>query len=130
MKVTRFYQPYLKNGKTRFPARAKPGVYLIKQAGIIIYVGYSGVDVYKALYRHYQSWIDEHQERQTFDPDKTTVRVIYTTANRARLLEGALINKYIPTDNTNYTAFTAGEQRAANRAFFDYQDTEVEPIDF
>jgi predicted GIY-YIG superfamily endonuclease len=129
MKVTRFYSPYI-GSKTRFPARKRPGVYIIKESDKIVYVGYSSVDVYKALYRHYQVWNDTTQERQTFDRSTTKVRLIYTTANRARLLEAALINKYMPDNNSNYTNLSASEQRAANRAFFDYMDTEVEPINF
>jgi succinyl-CoA synthetase beta subunit len=53
------------------------------------------------MYRHFQRWNDPKQVRVTYSPDNTNikVRVIYTTAIRAKKLEKALILKYQPKDN-------------------------------
>lgn len=112
-KRTRLLKPYKEDGSTTFPARNLPGCYLIYKAGGLIsehslrYVGYSGRDVYKALYRHFQTWNDrqvargERTERITYDPPGAyRVRVVYTrTAAQARELEKALILANAPPDN-------------------------------
>lgn len=100
MQKSRFYHPY-KNGRCVFPKRNRSGVYLIKLAGEIVYVGSSGSDLYKAMYRHLQVW-------ETYLPVVTyvdslkdiTCRVIYCTPKQATALEIMLIRKYQPRDNT------------------------------
>lgn len=112
MKRTRLLKPYKEDGSTTFPARQKRGVYLIYRVRllgepVLRYVGFSGVDVYKALYRHFQAWNDrmadrgERGERITYSPPGSyRVRVVYTrTKAEAVELERALILKYRPTDN-------------------------------
>lgn len=91
--------PYL-NGKPYYTAQ-RPGTYLIYRAGRLVYVGFSSYNVYKTLYRHFQNWNDPQQVRIVYDkndPD-IKVRVIYTTAARARKLEKAIIIKYQPKNN-------------------------------
>jgi len=91
--------PYI-DGKPFFTAK-QPGTYLIYKNKKLVYVGYSSYNVYKTLYRHFQSWNDPQQIRITYsktDPN-IKVRVIYTTAIRARKLEKALIIKYKPKHN-------------------------------
>lgn len=53
------------------------------------------------MYRHFQRWNDPTQIRITYNPNDQNikVRVIYTTALRAKKLEKALILKYRPTNN-------------------------------
>lgn len=112
MKRTRLLKPYKEDGSTTFPARQKRGVYLIYRVRllgepVLRYVGFSGVDVYKALYRHFQVWNDrqanrgERSERVTFSPPGSyRVRVVYTrTKAEAVELEQALIIKHQPPDN-------------------------------
>jgi hypothetical protein len=78
-------------------------VYVIKKDGKLRYVGFSSVDVYKAMYRHFQTWTD----RSRPDPRVVyrnlaaiRVRVIYTdTAQQAARLERALIVRFRPPDN-------------------------------
>ena len=91
--------PY-KNARPFYTAE-RPGVYLIYKNGSLVYVGYSSYNVYKTLYRHFQSWNDPTQVRITYSKDDPNikVRVIYTTAARSRKLEKALILKYAPKDN-------------------------------
>lgn len=91
--------PY-KNGKPFYTAQI-PGVYIIFKKNEIVYVGYSGYNVYKTLYRHFQSWNDPVQVRVTYnktDPN-IKVRVIYCNSRKAKNLESALIIKFEPKDN-------------------------------
>ncbi len=132
MKRTRLLKPYKEDGSTTtFPARRKRGVYLIYRARTIgdpqlRYVGHSGVDVYKALYRHFQLWNDrmvalgQRNERVTYTQrDRYRVRVVYTrTKAQAEELEKALILKYQPRDNPDklelYELTQAGKLMAAD----------------
>lgn len=101
-------KPYQANGKTTFNLRNKPGVYIIYRGEEIVYIGFSGSDIYKTLYRHFQSWNDPNQIRVTYrNLRDITVRVVYTiTKNHAFRLEKTLINKYKPKDNpTQYNDF-------------------------
>lgn len=97
---SRFTLPY-KNSKPVYTAQ-RSGTYLIfdKRINKIVYVGYSGYNLYKTLYRHFQSWVDE-QYRAVYDKNDTNilVRVIYTTPKRSKQLEKLLIEKYLPRDN-------------------------------
>jgi hypothetical protein len=92
-------KPY-QNGKPYYTAQ-QPGTYLIYRNGLLVYAGYSSYNVYKTLYRHFQTWNDPIQDRVTYDKNDAgiRVRVIYTTAARARKLEKAIIIKYQPKDN-------------------------------
>jgi hypothetical protein len=91
--------PY-KNGRPFYTAK-KSGVYLIFRNATLRYVGYSGYNVYKTLYRHFQSWNDPNQIRSVYSPtdQQIKVRVIYCNNSKAKKLENALIIKYQPIDN-------------------------------
>ena len=97
---SRWYNPYLISSRTAFPKRKKSGVYLIKRNSIL-YIGMSQTDLYKTMYRHFQSWQDKKQVRVTYSKNDRSifVRVIYCTPVRAERLEKALILKYNPKDN-------------------------------
>lgn len=100
---TRKRPPYLTGGRTAFPHRGTPGVYLIFPIGADapVYVGH-GRDVYKPLYRHFQRWEDPSQVRVTYPKQGYAVRVVYTkTLEQAVKLERALILKHRPKDNPN-----------------------------
>lgn len=103
MRRTRLRSPYTPTGRTAFPLRDLPGVYLIYQASSLVYVGYSGSDVYKALYRHFEEWNDRFSTRGpriTYDRDACKVRVIYCNRpEQAAELERALILTRRPADN-------------------------------
>ena len=101
---------YDNNGRPRFKERGRPGCYIITKNGKTLYVGHSKRDIYKTLYRHFQSWNDRTQVRVTYNPNDTAikVRIIYTnTPAQAATLERALIIKREPRDNPqkllNYT---------------------------
>jgi len=90
--------PAYTNGKPTFKTQGIAGVYFIfNRDGKLKYIGYSGSCVYKALYRHFQSWKDTNQERFTY-PRDYYVRLIITTPTRAQELEKYLILKMSPPD--------------------------------
>lgn len=103
MKVYKFIPPYDQDGNTNFRfTNKKAGVYIIKKAGEIVYVGYSGTNLYRTMYRHFQSWFDVHQQRTVYKHiAEITIRVIITTPTQAARLEKYLVVKYQPIDNTN-----------------------------
>lgn len=135
MKVYRFRRPYRKDGRTNFPdAKGRKGVYIIKVDGKITYIGHSGSDLYRTMYRHFQSWTDPTQRRVTYkgrvSRDRISVRVAYTnTARQAATLERALILKYKPRDNPDKLELyqpTASEKRALQQ----YDTAHLEPAPF
>ncbi|MDR0207017.1 MAG: GIY-YIG nuclease family protein [Bacteroidales bacterium] len=104
MKVFKFLPPYKKDGKTNFPQTVnRTGVYIIKENGVIVYVGFSGYNLYKTMYRHFQSWHHKTQEVISYKSHMRSsdylVRVIYCTPKQAAALEKALIKKHKPRDN-------------------------------
>lgn len=138
MKVTRFYPPYQPNGKTTFPeAQKKSGVYLIKKDKKLVYVGYSETDLYKTMYRHFQSWNDPTQYRVTYQKQlkkhSFTVRIIFCTPGQAKRLEAYLILRYTPEDNINGMddmAFTPPEMKSILAAGEQYDDTPATFVPF
>jgi len=112
MKKFKFLPPYSKAGRTNFPAtRARAGVYLIKEAGKLVYIGMSQTNLYRTLYRHFEAWNHSDQEVTTYQNrmkiQAYTVRVVLCTPAQALRLERALIKKHKPRDNAmkyeNYT---------------------------
>lgn len=102
MKKSKLLTPYNSKGKTNFPARKKSGVYMIFKNKTLRYVGFSASDVYKSLYRHFQTWNDRTQARVVYkNLEGIKVRIIYTGKKEAANLEKGLIIKYKPTDNPN-----------------------------
>ena len=104
-KKTKLVKPYT-NGKPTLKRLYKPGTYIIyKETGadkprVPVYVGFSGSNVYKTLYRHFQSWNDSTQVRTTYSktgPYK--VRVILSGPKTAEKLERLLLSKLQPKDN-------------------------------
>jgi len=131
-KRTKLLPPYQEDGSTTFPLRNQPGVYLIyRERNTFLgtekelrYVGYSATDLYKTMYRHFQTWNDRQaaaglrEERTVFKVRSgIKVRVIYCrTAAQARELERALIIKHRPPSNPDklelYELTEHGEQLA------------------
>ena len=105
MKRTKYFKPYTeKSGKSYCTLTASqgaaPGVYIIRKGERSVYVGYSASNVYKTMYRHFQTWNDPTQRRVTYKQlSDVTCRVIFTTPKRAAVLEEALILKLKPRDN-------------------------------
>ncbi|HAT76659.1 MAG TPA: hypothetical protein DCS19_07410 [Flavobacterium sp.] len=76
---SRYFQPYVdfKTG-LHHALKNKTGVYIIlnPKTKKIEYVGNSASDIYKTMYRHFQSWADPQQYRATFPKNGYLVRVI------------------------------------------------------
>jgi hypothetical protein len=101
MKKSRWIEPYTPQGKTNFRwTYGKTGAYLIKskKTNKILYVGYSGYNLYRTLYRHFQSWDDPSQHRATYGKNSTKVQIILSPASQAHRLEMELVKKYNPRD--------------------------------
>ena len=105
MRKYRFVAPYDSKGKARIQSiKKRSGIYIIKENNKIVYVGMSGYNLYKTMYRHFQSWEDT-QYRVTYqdqiDTNKYTVRVVLCSPAKAEKLEKGLILKYQPRDNAH-----------------------------
>ena len=131
MKKFKFYPPYRSDGKTTFPhTQQKSGVYLIREGTKLVYIGYSAVNLYKTMYRHFQRWNHRSQEVVSYESrmsrNKYTVRVVLCTPIQAARLERALIKKHKPRDNENkYDQYkiTAIDENAVKS----YESAEVWP---
>lgn len=128
LRRTPWRPPYTDDGRTTFPVRNRPGVYLIRRdtflgGAPVLYVGHSRTDVYKTMYRHFQVWNDStrsQDRRMTYSRGAHEVRIIWTaTGAKAVELEAALILKLRPRDNPNKLAeyeLTAAGARMAKEA--------------
>ena len=123
MKKTGVFRPYTPAGNYTLKVTA-PGVYILREAGRIVYIGFSGTDVRKTMYRHFQKWTDKRHpdnrraylyDRVTYKgkEDKFTAQVFFCkTSKEAAALENALILKYEPRDNAaKLDIFSAGVKR-------------------
>lgn len=119
---TRFAPIYItKDGKQKvnLPTCStcnQSGVYFIKsnRTGEIVYIGFSGSNLYKTITRHFQTWNDFFQLRKVYSKNNYTIRVIFTHPKRAAILEQYLINKYKPRDNKLIKEYlTPQEEKAA-----------------
>lgn len=94
-----------------------------------MYVGYSGTDLYKTLYRHFQEWNDRKAERVTYfkrmSQRSYTVRIVYCTPLQAYKLESGLIKMYEPRDNLNSMDWNSITQGMLTQVF-NYEDIPVE----
>jgi len=133
LKVSKFYPVYIKNKLNSrlglLQSKKQKGVYILKKNNEIVYVGYSGSNLYKTLTRHFQSWEDRKQTRITYSKSENIkARVILTTtAQQAAKLEKALILKYKPTDNPNkYEQYILN--LSDNNLINNYQDSAEAPF--
>lgn len=132
-KKTRFVTPYkTRNGilkpaiEALTPGKQQSGVYLIKSnsSDKILYIGYSEKQLYKTVFRHFQSWRDRTQQRFTYTPDRVKVRIIFTTPYRAHLLEKYLIKKLRPRDNEmKYKDYLSEAQEATAKEVYETSQT-------
>lgn len=98
--------PYRADGKTTLSGIAgKAGVYIIRENGKIVYVGYSATNIYRTMYRHFQKWNHSQQEVVTYESrmkaNKYSVQVTICSPGKAEKLERALVKKHEPRDNSN-----------------------------
>lgn len=127
----RIAKPYkIVNGvkHTTFNIRNVPGVYIIYKKNTIIYVGFSGNNLYRTMYRHFQDWKKSKQYRAVYDPNDVKVRVIYCkTPIQAYRLEKALILKYDPIGNKHtYELFETDHYE--KKELEKFEDSPVRPI--
>lgn len=134
MKATKWVHPYNENNKPAIKSSwKKSGVYIIKKDGVIVYVGQSGYNLYKTMYRHFQSW-DTAQTRATYQAKgnkrkNIKVRVIYCTPQQAERLERVLCKKYNPKDMKYKYAqldLDFNDKRVAKT----YKDTKFDDVPF
>ena len=133
MRKTKWKPPYNKEGKTNYPDRKKSGVYLIKQksTGSIRYVGFSGSDLYKTMYRHFQKWDHPTQPVVTYankPKQDFLVRVVYCTPKQAATLEELLIIKYKPLDNPQKLELIASKSAYQEQVLEKYYDAVEVPF--
>jgi excinuclease UvrABC nuclease subunit len=131
MKSFKWVHPYNEKDKPAIKSSwGKSGVYIIKQNGKIVYVGRSGYNLYKTMYRHFQSW-DSTQARATYQAKgnkrKTIkVRVIYCTPNQAIEQEINLTKKHDPRD----MQYKYKETKTSSKAEQSYKDTDFSDVPF
>ena len=100
-KKTPWFDPYDKAGKCNLKDTGT-GVYLIQKESKLLYIGFSGKDVKKTMYRHFQSWDDRKQQRFTYPKTGCRVRIIWVSTEKAAFdLENSLILRLKPKDNLN-----------------------------
>ena len=102
MKLSKFKPLYDKKGNANFRYMyQRPGVYVIRENGKIVYIGHSQSNLYTTMYRHFQEWNHPTQNVTTYKgrPHRYTARVVLTRKNQAIPLEQALVQKYKPRDN-------------------------------
>lgn len=120
---------YYNNGvkHTTFNIRNVAGVYKIYKNNELVYVGYSGNNLYRTMYRHFQEWGSSRQYRAIYS-ENVLIEVIYTkTAAQAKDLETALIIKFKPKDNANlYINFETDAKE--DKALEIYLDEETQPV--
>jgi excinuclease UvrABC nuclease subunit len=93
--------PYIGKKSTQ-RVYGKSGVYLIRDilSKEVIYVGMSKSNLWKALYRHFQSWDDPLQNRVVYtDRFGYEVKTVILDIDVVYDCERALIKKLTPRDN-------------------------------
>jgi hypothetical protein len=111
---THWFSPYVKKNGIYKPnlkllsEQFKTGVYFIrnKKTKKILYVGYSGYNLYKTIYRHFQKWTDQ-QYRATFDKKNNDyqLQIIFCKTKQAQRLENYFIKKYKEIGQATYNNY-------------------------
>jgi len=101
---SKWVPPYNKEGKPFFTHKIfskMAGVYIIKRGSKILYVGSSQYNLYKTLYRHFETWYHKYQKVITYASNLTDikVRVFITTYAAAPKWEAYFLRKLDPPDN-------------------------------
>jgi len=106
LQTLQFVPPYkILNGRRRTTLRQYwylKGVYFICENGMVIYIGMSQSCVYKALYRHFESWDDPRIKRQTYTDDPFRYQVAIIPSDDATQLEKEMIRLFKPRDNREF----------------------------
>lgn len=96
--MDKWQKPYIEGKTTKRFSHLKQGVYFIRDIVTkeILYIGMSKYSVYKALYRHFNRWVDVPC-RTVFNKYMVEVRVIL--CNNAHEYEKMLIRYFKPECN-------------------------------
>jgi excinuclease UvrABC nuclease subunit len=97
--------PYINNKTTKRFSYKKPGIYLIRNkiTKVITYIGMSKSNVYKALYRHFENWKDEHYRVVYLDWHNFEIWVILCDYSELAInTERRLIKRFKPADNREF----------------------------
>lgn len=133
---TIWFAPYvLRNGKLKpnfkQTEKFKTGVYFIrdKQSQKIKYVGFSGNNLYRTIYRHFQKW-EDGQYRATFNKNSKSyqLQIIFCSPKQAQRLEEYFIKKYKErgeADKNNYQYKTKEETIKTNNTNTEVKDLET-----
>ena len=95
--------PYIGSVSTQ-KVFGKKGVYLIRElpSKQIVYVGMSKSNLWKALYRHFQSWNDYRCRRVVYhDRDRYEVKTLVLEQGEVDRYERSLIREFLPRDNAD-----------------------------
>ena len=110
-------------------AKKRSGVYIIAKEKEIVYVGFSATDVERTALRHFQEWNDKKQVRTHYRYlSGITIRIVLTTANRAAMLEKALIVKLRPKDNPDKLQHILKLSETEKQIIVDFNETPVSTI--
>lgn len=120
IRKTNYFEPYKANGRNvnlPGPWSGESGVYFIKRIGTKkpVYVGSSVSNLKKTIYRHFQTWSSDREQRyeRTVYPKKGyLIKVLYMPPAQALELEKYFIKKIQPKDNPiKYNQLTIHEPR-------------------
>jgi hypothetical protein len=133
---TIWFAPYvLKNDKLKpnfkQTEKFKTGVYFIrdKKTQKILYVGYSGSNLYRTIYRHFQRW-EDGQYRATFNKNNKSyqLQILFCSPQQAARLEKFFIKKYKErgeAEKNNYQYETSEETIKSNSNNTEVKDLET-----
>jgi len=130
MKQTGYRAIYDRTGRVNFADLEikRPGVYLIKENGRLVYIEHSKINMYRTMIRHFEYWSSTYGWNVTTYRDrlkrkKYTVKVILTTAAQAARMEKALIQKHRPRDNKEkYLEAAKPKAKKTARNYLDKKD--------
>lgn len=131
---SKWFKPYRQN-KPSLPSKyyKKAGVYIIrsKKTKKPIYVGYSGNNLKRTLYRHFQVHNDDKQQRFVYDKNKYEIKIYRTGSKTAERLEKFLIEKLNPKNNKEkYDRIMRSKEPFPYSNFFQQYSVEEEELPF
>lgn len=103
--ITQAQPAYVAEKKCTFKPKqySKPGIYCIIEDAVIVYVGMSYQNCYKACYRHFQKWTDRrNRHRATYSPNGIKVFMQIMSTDMACNIECQLIQELMPRDNREF----------------------------
>lgn len=106
-------QIYTYNG-LREATKKRSGMYEIYKGSELVYIGFSGVDLYKTIQRHFQAWEDEEQRRYTVNPLNVRVVVYAIPPREAAIREAQQILEQNPEGNKTWDERQVRQSKASH----------------